>query len=221
MKTIALMAVLLLAPGLPLQARQLPRDHPLFEYNAMLAQFWGRLYAGGGESLYCAEAFGPHKGARFNAEHVFPMSWVARALKCGKRSQCRRNNPRFRAIETDMHNIWPALARVNKARRNFAYAMISGEHHRFRGCDIEIDDRQRRVEPRPAVRGDIARSMFYMRDRYGLYLKPRLSQLLARWHREDPPDREEHRRNAMIENLQGRRNRFIDQPALIAAPVPR
>jgi deoxyribonuclease I len=34
-------------------------------------------------------------------------------------------------------------------------AMIDGEQRQFGACDIEIADRK--IEPRPAIRGDIAR----------------------------------------------------------------
>ncbi len=70
------------------------------------------------------------------------------------------------------------------------------------------------VEPRPAVRGDIARAMFYMSNRYNLTLFKRQKALLLRWHRQDPPSAEERRRNNIIQKLQGRRNPFIDNPEL-------
>jgi len=221
LKSVAAVFVMLvvLLGGPDSLARKRSAQDPLHDYYAMLSQFWGRLYARGGVTLYCARTFGMHKGSSINAEHVFPMSWVARALHCGKRNQCRRNNPRFRSIETDMHNIWPARREVNEARRNYRYAIIRGEHYRFGRCDFEVNEAQRIVEPRPAVRGEIARSMFYMHAAYGLYLQPRLAKLLSRWNRQDPPNREERRRNDVIETLQGRRNRFIDHPELISALV--
>ncbi len=210
----------LLLPGADSQARPLAKNDPLQGYYAMLSKFWGQLYARGGSTLYCAEKFGRHKGSLINAEHVFPMSWVARSLRCGTRSQCRRKHPGFRTIENDMHNIWPARKDVNSARSNYRPAIISGERTVFSGCDFEIDEAQRIVEPRPVVRGRIARSMFYMADRYDLYLRPRLAKLLRQWNREHPPDREERRRNTRIEKLQGWRNRFIDEYTLIDTVNP-
>jgi len=208
-------AMFLFLSSVPGHARQLDNNDPLHEYNTMLSQFWGQLYARGGSTLYCDNKFGRRKGTLINAEHVFPMSWVTRALKCGTRSQCRRNDPRFRLIETDMHNIWPARKDVNSARSNYSPAIIRGEKYVFGGCDFEVDENQRLVEPRPVVRGRIARSLFYMVDRYDLYLQPRLVKLLRQWNRAYPPDSEERRRNEAIEKLQGRRNRFIDQYTLI------
>ena len=217
MKTVRVLSVVmfLLLTSTHSNARQLDQNDPLRSYYAMLSQFWGHLYAQGGNTLYCNQKFGRHKGSLINAEHVFPMSWVARSRKCGRRSQCRRNDSGFRIIENDMHNIWPARKDVNSTRRNYRPALIRGERHVYSGCDFEVDESRRIVEPRPAVRGRIARSMFYLSDRYDLYIQPRLATLLRDWNREYPPDSEERRRNQAIEKLQGHRNRFIDQPGAV------
>ncbi len=212
---IATIALLSILPGEQSNAGQTQAKDPLKNYNHMLSQLWGSLYSRGGETLYCGKKFGHNKGSKINAEHVFPMAWVAYTLKCGRRNQCRRNNKSFRDIETDLHNIWPARKDVNTARRSYRPAIIKGEHYKFPRCDFEIDESKRVMEPRPAVRGEISRSMFYMNDRYDLYLKPELVRLLKKWNRQDPPSSEERRRNEMIESLQGNRNQFIDQHTLI------
>ncbi len=181
------------------------------DYFDALPRFWGGLYADGGETLYCGRKFGKRHGRDINVEHVFPMAWVTRALKCGKREECRQNSREFNTIEADMHNLFPALAEINKRRGAFAFAEIPGEPGTGK-CDFEVDERKRLVEPRPAVRGDIARAMFYMSHRYGLKLFNRQKKMLLRWHREDPPSAEERRRNDIIQRLQGQRNPFIDNP---------
>jgi deoxyribonuclease-1 len=63
------------------------------------------------------------------------------------------------------------------------------------------------------VRGDIARSLFYMHVEYELDLKGMLP-MLKRWDRADPPNAHERWRNNQIETLQATRNRFIDDRAL-------
>jgi len=180
-------------------------------YRALIPTFWAELYPDGGVDLYCGRHFARYD-RRVNIEHVFPMAWVTRALGCGRRQQCRERSARFNEIESDMHNLYPALRRWNKARGAMAYGEIPGEHWVAPDCDLEIDPQARRVEPREAVRGNIARAMFYMESRYGLVLYPRQRALLLRWHRADPPDDRERRRNDRIAHLQGRRNPFIDHP---------
>ena len=68
---------------------------------------------------------------RVNIEHVFPMSWVTRALSCGTRQQCRNTSKMFNRIEADMHNLFPALSEVNSARSSFSFTKIGGEYSAF------------------------------------------------------------------------------------------
>ena len=49
----------------------------------------------------------------------------------------------------------------------------------------------------------------YMKDEYGFDLRDMLP-MLKRWNRLDPPGEHEHWRNERIFELQGTRNRFID-----------
>ncbi len=204
-----LLATLLLLSATGAQAGKKPDG----EYFETLPRFWGGLYSNGGETLYCGRPFGKRYRRDINAEHVFPMAWVANSLKCGKRKTCRQKSNRFNTIEADMHNLFPALRKFNQLRGAYAFGELPGEPGKGR-CDFEIDKRKRVVEPRPAVRGDIARAMFYMSNRYNLTLFKRQKALLLRWHRQDPPSAEERRRNNIIQKLQGRRNPFIDNPEL-------
>lgn len=190
------------------------RGARLVDYQHALPLVWRVLYRDGGETLYCARRFGTGKGRAINVEHVFPMSWVGRHLKCGRRQQCRDTNARFNLIEADLHNLWPARADVNKARSSHPFALIEGERRAFEGCDFEVDEGRRTVEPRPQVRGEIARTMFYMADEYALAIYPRQGSLLQAWHRDDPVSNEERRRNDLIERIQGNRNKYIDSPEL-------
>jgi deoxyribonuclease-1 len=184
-------------------------------YFDALPVFWERIYPKGGETLYCGEKFGSYHGRSINIEHVFPMAWAMRDQGCRSRKLCRESSQRFNQIEADMHNLYPALADINKVRSSFPFAMIPGEHRDFGRCDFEFHPRQRAVEPRPVSRGNIARAMLYMVDTYGLSLYKRQGELMKKWNREDPPDNEERRRNNLIAKYQGTRNRFIDDPKAV------
>lgn len=192
---------LLLCPGLAWSES--------LDYLDTIPLFWRTLHPDGGEGLYCGVAF-QARDRRYNIEHVYPMAWVTRALRCGNRQRCRRESARFNRIESDMHNMYPARKDLNRARGAYPFRELEGERWVERGCDMEIDHRIRAVEPRPAARGDIARAMLYMADRYGLEIYARQRRLLERWHRDDPPDENEHRRNRLIERVQGNRNPWID-----------
>jgi len=186
-----------------------------YDYFEVLPLFWRQVYPEGGATIYCAQKFDRNAGRNINIEHVYPMSWAMRALGCSSRNECRRTNRRFNQIESDMHNLYPSLREINKVRGSAPFGDIRGETRKYGQCDFEFDSKQRIAEPPPASRGNIARAMFYMNDSYGLRIFARQANMLRRWHRRDPPDDEELRRNEKIETLQGNRNRFIDDPKAV------
>ena len=188
------------------------------DYKTARYLLWSKVYAKGGKTLYCGQNFGANKGRGINVEHVFPMSWVTRALNCGRRKECRASSAEFNRIEADLHNLFPALTEINDERSSFPFAMIKGEQRRYGKCDFEFDSKRRVVEPRDASRGEIARAMFHMvaeYGKYGLELRRKQAKMLKKWHFQDKPSKEEKRRNDVIEKLQGTRNRFIDDPELV------
>ena len=116
-------------------------------------------------------------------------------------------------MEADMQNLYPAWQDASVARRNTAYGMVDGESWRFDNCDFERSLKV--IEPRPLARGNIARSIFYMHTQYGLPIEKRLADELKRWNKEDLPSKQEKSRNDRIEDIQGIRNPYIDDPSLI------
>ena len=192
------------------------------DYNTARSVFWKKLYNGRVNSLYCGESFNSSQRRGYNVEHVFPMSWVTSSIKCGKRKECRNNSSDFNHVEADLHNLYPARVDVNQERSSFAFGMVGGEKREFGRCDFEVDYRARFAEPSEQVRGEVARAMFYMAYQYrglGLKLFDKQSALLLRWHEQDPPSDEELRRNRVIENIQGNRNLFIDNPQRLTEMV--
>ncbi len=178
------------------------------DYLSMVPVFWKTLYPDGGKGLYCGKPFKRYDRS-YNIEHVYPMGWVAKSLNCGKRKQCRERSARFNRIESDMHNMYPARKDLNKDRGSMPYGVVEGEKWVEAGCDLEIDYRKRRVEPQPASRGEIARAMLYMHDRYDLPLYKKQKKLLKKWHKSDPPSKHEKERNRRIARLQGEPNPWI------------
>jgi deoxyribonuclease-1 len=183
----------------------------IVDYETARKVFWRKLYNDGGETLYCQQQFGSGYNKGINIEHVFPASWIAYSLRCGKRNECRMNSPQFNIIEADLHNLYPSRTDVNKARNNYTFTVIRGEQRSFDRCDFEFDERARMAEPSPAARGRVARAMLYMSDEYDLYLKHKQKSLLLAWDRKYPPEQAEYRRNDRIEQLQGNSNPYIDR----------
>jgi endonuclease I len=76
-------------------------------------------------------------------------------------------------------------------------------------------------EPRNAHKGDCARAMFYFAIRYESileqyrYIFDPQEYVLRAWNRQDLPDEKEVRRNDSIEQIQLKRNPFIDCPEVV------
>lgn len=188
-------------------------------YSKALRLFWGQVYREGGQTIYSLQEFGPNKPEWINVEHVFPMAWVVKGLvkqkKCRDRRDCRRKSKRFNLIESDLHNLYPSRRDLNMLRGSYRFGNIKGELRLFGGYDFEINPQARLIEPTPASQGEVARSMFYMANAYDLKIFSKQAKTLAYWNKADQPSNEEKRRNDLIEELQGTRNHFIDQPNAI------
>ena len=216
-KIVALILLLILSFASPALADQTQ----IRNYDKAQDLFWGELYSKGGEELYCGERFTP--GDRdFNIEHVYPASWMKEAAGCAgsSRKQCRKVSDRFNRMEGDLHNLYPSLTYYNSKRGSYSFGIVPG-NSTIKDCDFELGGQQKLVEPRPISRGNIARSVFYMNKEYGAKIAPpggddELKELLTAWHCSDPVDEAERVRNDRIEQLQGNRNPFIDDPGLIS-----
>jgi deoxyribonuclease-1 len=184
--------------------------------------FYNQLYSDGGETIYCQAEFETRSG--LNVEHVYPASWMKDTAGCPglSRKECRRVCDRFNIMEADLHNLYPALAKVNQDRSNYLFGIIGEDdcdktydHPRVQdGCDFEVDPDSGVVEIRRLSRGEVARAIFYMNYEYGAPIDPEMGELLVTWHFADPPDDMEKERNNKIENIQGTRNPYIDDPSL-------
>lgn len=67
------------------------------------------------------------------------------------------------------------------------------------------------------MRGDIARTYFYMEDRYGLKLSRKQRQLFEAWSKMDPVDPVEQRRARSIAAIQGHENPFVESHVMQAS----
>jgi len=118
-------------------------------------------------------------------------------------------NVQYRFMESDMHNLVPAVGEINGLRSNYSYGMVPGEKREFGNCDIEIEDRK--AEPAPHIRGNIARTYMYMDWAYPGHgvISKKNHKLFEAWNKEDPVDDWERERSRRIEQIQGNKNPFV------------
>lgn len=175
--------------------------------------FWKKLYKDGGNTIYCDTEFtlANHSDLKLHVEHIYPASWIAAHFSCKNRNFCPVDA--YEHAAADLHNLWPSVGKVNVDRNNLHFGEITGETARIREdicADFERLGKKNHgiVEPRDVVKGDIARTMFYMELVYGLPLG-RMRTTYLKWDIGDPVDDEELRRNKEINKLQKRSNPFI------------
>jgi len=162
---------------------------------------------------------------RIEWEHVVPAhafgqsfsEWRDGHTKCvkknGKKFKGRKCagkvNKEYRRMQADMFNLYPAIGEVNGRRSNYSMAIIKGEKREFGKCDVEI--KNKKVEPKESIRGEIARTYLYMDSVYpgrGIISKKN-RKLFDAWNKSDPVDEWECERTKRIEKIQGNRNEIV------------
>lgn len=140
-----------------------------------------------------------------NAEHVWPQSYFNSALP----------------MVADLHHLMSTLSVPNGRRGNLKFAKVSGAvYSTSSGSKLGKEG----FEPDDSVKGNVARALFYFVVRYsdrsirqGMDYNSFWTKnvpMLLQWNRQDPPDEAERRRNSLVEDFQGNRNPFIDNPEL-------
>lgn len=147
---------------------------------------------------------------------MMPSYVFGGSLKCWTKNLCTRSDginvkgaqccsevsPKFKKMQSDMHNIYPAVNRPSSIEETFDTKFGGMWEYEF--CSEE--------SPSLNKRGDIARAYLYMSYQYKKPLLEGFEETLRKWHFEDPPDDWEEQRNDKIEAIQGNRNPFIDHP---------
>ncbi len=209
------------------------RNTTITSFNKAKKLLLNEVYRDQDKTFYCGSTFNSkkqvtHTGGyqprkeskrayRLEWEHVVPAhafgqsfpEWrdghpdcVNKKGKSFKGRKCASKvNMDYRYMQADMHNLVPAIGEVNGLRSNYSFAMILGEKREFGSCDMEIQNKK--AEPPPEVRGDIARTYFYMDAAYpgrGI-ISGKNSKLFEAWDKEDPVD-------AWV---QGNENPYVEQ----------
>ncbi len=169
-------------------------------------QFWGNLYANGGKSFFCDKTFNK-KGFLLTDGYIYPLADIRSALRCGTSRECKQDN-RYRQIASDLHNMIPVNNRTEMKRRNVRYENLGNT---IREDDCGMRESAGFFEPPERVKGDVARTLAYMVDTYGL---PWLGStaVFKGWNRLDPPDDTELSRHQRIAEIQGNENPFVVHP---------
>lgn len=174
---------------------------------------------------------------KYNREHSFPKSWFNTTGSAKQEEQ--------KSIYTDLFHLYPCDTKANSVRSNNPYFLVSNQSWSNGYCKSgSTSGYPGKVffEPADEIKGDLARTYFYIATRYEngengdlsnwpgsgassrieilsktsypFYTEPMLSRLLE-WHRQDPVSKKEVDRNEAIYGIQRNRNPYIDCPDMV------
>lgn len=152
---------------------------------------------------------------RIEAEHIMPAWEFGKDEVCWTkhhgRQNCENTSDRFNLMESDLHNLYPAVGEINGDRSNYAFSDSVKKSSPYGMCDMRIDSRRQRVTPPERSRGLIARAYLYMSETYSIPLDEEHKNLFNRWNKQYKPDKNECLRNELIGKVQGNLNHFVTE----------
>lgn len=160
------------------------------------------------------------EGVCYNREHSFPKSWFGEATP----------------MYTDLFHLYPSDGYVNGMRSNYPFGEVgtatykSNNNYCRLGTSSFAGYSGTVFEPADTLKGDFARTYFYMVTAYDNKVASWVSDQLAgnqypalsdwsvalflKWNAQDPVGPKERNRNNAIYGIQKNRNPFIDHPEL-------
>ncbi|WP_419774651.1 endonuclease [Halarcobacter sp.] len=151
------------------------------------------------------------RAQRVEWEHIMPAHNFGQHLSCwkeGGRKACSKDKT-FKAMEADMHNLVPAIGEVNGDRSNYRYGANKPKTNQYGNCQFEVDFKSKRAYPKEDIRGDIARTYFYMSDKYNVRLSKQERKMMEVWDKQDPVSKWERIKNKRIDKIQGNLNHYV------------
>lgn len=154
-----------------------------------------------------------NRAMRIEWEHIVPAWVFGHQRQCwqnGGRKNCVSTDAIFREMEADMYNLAPSIGEVNGDRSNLSYGQLAETtEYPYGQCRSRVDFKERVFEPRDEVKGQVARTYFYMHDRYNLSMSRQQQQLLMAWDKQYPPSAWEKQRDERIASVMGHHNPFV------------
>ncbi|WP_136798699.1 endonuclease [Desulfosediminicola ganghwensis] len=166
------------------------------------------------------------RSKRIEWEHVVPaenfgrtfVEWRDGDKECvdskGKsfkgRNCAKKVNTEFRYMESDLHNLFPAIGSVNALRSNYNFTVLPDAQPTFGSCDMRISGRK--AHPPEIARGQIARAYLYMDSAYSRYnMSKSQKKLMVAWDKTYPVTDWECTRTSRIVQIQGNDNPFVSK----------
>ena len=154
-------------------------------------------------------------------EHILAADMLGHNLNCWQNNICERHGKpykgrkcceevdgKFRQIESELYNLWPAVGLVNIARSNYSYGVVNSTD-KFYGCNFKINRASKEVEPANKVKGVVARATLFMSDKYHIPFVENKRQLYISWNKAFPPSKWEKEWALKVADVEGYSNPYI------------
>lgn len=145
-----------------------------------------------------------------NTEHTWPQSMFVKQFPQDLQ-------------KSDLHHLFPTDSEVNADRSSFDFGDVKANAKELKCSAAKLglpaSGSQTVFEPPLSHKGNVARAIFYFSVRYRAPIDASQEAALREWHRQDPVDAEEKKRNDRIYQLQLNRNPFVDYPELVSRIV--
>nr|WP_143562423.1 endonuclease [Shewanella sp. UCD-KL12] len=152
------------------------------------------------------------RASRIEWEHIVPAWELGHQRQCwqeGGRKNCGKSDQVFKKMESDLHNLVPAVGEVNGDRSNYRFSQWNAKPAQYGQCAMVVDFKSRKVEPPSYTRGRIARTYLYMQKTYGFKIAKSQLKLFNAWDKTYPVDTIECKRDQAIADTQGNHNPFV------------
>lgn len=151
------------------------------------------------------EASGMH--TQVNIEHTWPQS---------------KFNGNFKkdVQKSDMHHLFLTDSHANSVRGNSPFGLVGAAEDRMggEGCRasmVGLIDNRDVYTPPVSHRGNVARALFYFSMHYNLGISQTEEKTLREWHKADPVDAGEIKRQEGVAKYEKTRNPFVDHPEIV------
>lgn len=171
------------------------------------------------------------RARRIEWEHLIPAENFGRQFSCwrdgdpacvdskGKsfkgRKCCEKVDKKYRIMQADMHNLYPAVGELNADRSNHRFDFEAATPGQYGECKFEVDFKAKRAKVREDLRGVIARTYLYFNKQYNMQISKQEMQKFEAWNKMYPPSDWEIERNKRIAKVQGNANLFINLSKII------
>ena len=172
-------------------------------------------------SCHMNSAIDKKRAHKVEIEHILAADMLGHNLNCWQNNICERHGKpykgrkccekmdgKFRQIESELYNLWPAVGLVNIARSNYSYGVVDSDD-KFYGCDFKINKVTHEVEPSNKVKGIVARATLFMSDKYHIPLVENKRQLYLSWNKAFRPSIWEKEWALKVAKIEGYSNPYI------------